>query len=108
MIKTYRAINSAEGYFRCQLQSDVVERIDIPFYSIDKHIAELDPKLSRVLNKEPDWDSWLEFVLWLELDMTPYIESYLIHLKAANGGSLKGLTEEYIAQFDYWVPTDPD
>ena len=106
MIKTYKTINEAEGYFECQLETE--ERIQIPFYALDSHIAVIEPRLSRVLNKHKDWDEWLAFIEWMDLDMTTYIESYLEQLRIDNGGTLKGLTEEWNEQFGVWLSTDSD
>lgn len=106
MIKTYKVINEAEGYFECTLLNR--ERIQIPFYALDSHIAVIEPRLSRVLNKHKDWDEWLAFIEWMELDMTQYIVSYLEQLRIDNGGDLKGLTEAWSEEFQCWLSTDSD
>ena len=88
-VKHYKIDFDAEGFFECFL-SDTV-RIDIPFYSLHQQIAIVEPKLSRVLNKYQTWEEEIDFLTWAEIDLIPYMNSYIERLYKDNNNSLQDL-----------------
>jgi hypothetical protein len=84
------------------------ERITITFSQLSTHISIIEPKLSRVLIRYKDWTEWIDFLEWMKLDLSPYIESLLEDMSIKNGGTLKGLTSEWNDHWGVWLSTDSD
>lgn len=102
----YTIDREAEGFYETYLENR--KRIDIPFYALHAHIAVIEPKLSRVLNKYETWDEEIDFIEWMGLDLTEYLESYIDRLRIDNGGTLKDLLWVYDSVTDDWVLDDSD
>jgi hypothetical protein len=102
----YAIDREAEGFYETYLEHG--KRIDIAFHSLHRHIAIIEPRLSRVLNRYETWDEEIDFLEWMQLDLTPYLESYIEALRIDNGGTLKDLLWTYDSVTDDWVLDDSD
>lgn len=99
-VKHYSIDYEAEGYFECILSNE--KRIDIAFYMLHKQILEDNYKLGRVLNKYQTWEEEIDFLLWTEIDLIPYMNAYIDRL-ITTLGSLEDILWVWDSDINEWV-----
>ncbi len=104
MITRYHIEEVEEFFFECYLGEN--KRIDVPLYSLDAHLAVVEPELNRVLKRYETYEECVDFLKWAEIDLTPYLDSYLEKLCFENNGTLRDLIWTYRPEEDDWYLED--
>lgn len=89
MVSSYVICWDAEGFFECHLDNGT--KIDVDFDALYYQIETDNPALFKVIDSYDTWDEGIEFLMWIEEPITPYLNKYLAQLEIDNGGSLEDL-----------------
>jgi len=78
-----------EGYFECLLQDG--SKIDVSFDMFFEQVKKDEPELFDAINKYSTYEEGIEFLAWMGIDITKFLNNYLKQLIIDNGGHINDL-----------------
>lgn len=99
MVDKFIVVYDNEGYFECLLNN--TNKIDVDFDMFFNQVKKDDYKLFEAIDKYETYNEGIEFLIWMDIDIKPFLNNYLIQLEKDNGGTLKDLV--WIKEGDEWT-----